>query len=232
MRLLTAILARDEAGPDRFLRQVLQSAIGMSDQVLVLDDGSEDDTVAVCQEAGAIVVSRETLAPKEVPPVPAWGAESAARRDLWELAVGAAETCKAWVLFQDADMILSADPRPLTVTKALNTWLWPLYDKWEPGRYRADGYWQAHHFARAWMVNPFRVPEGWAAEWSTRGIHCGHLPSNWVMWGSIAPPQYYWIHEAYSTPGARQRKHGQYLDQRDQLTPEELAHAQSILDPE
>ena len=221
MRLVTAMLVRNEA--DRFLRQVLQNAKACADQVLVLDDNSEDDTVAVARECGAITVSRETS-------TPAWGNESAARQELWDLAVDAAQVCRAWVLFQDADMILSADPRPLTATNALNSWLWPLYDMWSPTEYRADGYWRAHEFARPWMVNPFHVPAGWKPEWSPRGIHCGHLPSNWVMWGAIAPPQYYWKHLAYSSPEAREHKHTQYLSQRDQLTPDELAHARSILD--
>ena len=61
MRLVTAMLVRNEA--DRFLRQVLQNAKACADQVLVLDDNSEDDTVAIARECGAITVSRETSTP-------------------------------------------------------------------------------------------------------------------------------------------------------------------------
>jgi len=224
MRLVTAILAKDEAAPDRYLRAVLQNAAQWSATVLVLDDHSTDETVAICREEGAIVVERADL-------TPAWGHESAARKELWDLAVEAAGLIDGWVLFQDCDMLLSADPRPLLATEELNTWCWPLLDLWDsPDRHRTDGYWQASVTPRPWLVKPDRVPKGWVAEWPDRGVHCGHIPKNFPMAAAVAPPSFRWFHWAYVKREHREAKARQYLSLNGKLTEFERAHAESILD--
>lgn len=224
MKLFGAMLVRNEAAPDRFLRDVLFNMGQWCDRILVLDDGSTDETVAVCREAGAIVVQRQS-------PDPMWGNESAARKELWDLAAENAVDHRAWVLFQDADMLLSRNPRPLMGTEHLNTWCWGLRDLWDATHYRVDGPWAFGKAARPWMVNPALVPDGWVAGWSGRGLHAGHLPSNWPAIAQDAPPQYYWDHYSYSTPALRQAKYERYLTYRDHLSPFEQQHAESILDP-
>ncbi len=224
MKIVGAMIARNEAGPDRYLRAALQNMGRWCDPVILLDDHSDDDTASVAKEEGAVVVEREGGQQM-------WGHESAAREELWNVAVRFAAPDKAWVLFQDADMLLSADPRPLLLTEELNTWLWRLYDVWDArSLYRADGYWQGHLSPRPWLVNPHRVPDGWRAVWNDRGLHCGHLPVNWPMRAGVAPEQYYFEHLAYLTPEHRKRKHAQYMREGSQLTPFERDHAQSILD--
>jgi hypothetical protein len=222
--LLTALLVRNEAAPDRYLRAVLTNARQWSRQLLVLDDHSTDDTPTVCREYGAHVLTRRD-------PTPAWGAEAPARRELWDIAAEAAAMLRCWVLFQDADMILSRDPTPLTWTESLNTWCWPLYDQWSETHYRADPpFWQGHLHPRAWLVCPWRVPDGWTPDFGDRGLHAGHLPANWPSTGAVAPPDYYWLHRSYRDPTHRRQKARQYLDRRDTLTDFEIAHAASILD--
>ncbi len=224
MHLVTAMLVRDEAAPDRYLRPALQNARQWSETVLVLDDHSTDDTVGICRDEGAIVMERDD-------PTPAWGHEAAARKELWDLAVEAARILDGWVLFQDADMILSADPRPLLATVELNCWCWSLLDLWDsPGTHRTDGYWKGSVSPRPWLVHPGRVPPDWRAEWPERGIHCGHIPKNFPMIAANAPPQYRWLHYGWLNAEHRRRKHAQYLEQKQQLSPWELAHAESILD--
>lgn len=224
MTFLTAMLVRNEAAPDRYLREVLANARAHSRHILVLDDNSTDDTVAVCREYGAIVHPRSST-------VPAWGAEAPARRELWDLAADMAGMLRCWVLFQDADMILPADPTPLTWSEQVNTWCWRLYDQWSDTEYRADPpFWQAHLHPRAWLVCPWNVPEGWTAAWNDRGLHTGHLPENWPAVAAVAPEDYYWIHRSYRDPTHRQQKHRAYLVSGSSLSDFERAHAESILD--
>lgn len=222
MRLIAAFLARNEGGEDRYLVRCLKNAQRWCDAIVVLDDRSTDDTAQICRAEGAIVHTRSSE-------VPAWGHESHARKELWDLAVAAAGD--GWVLFQDCDMELSADPRPLCETVELNTWAWSLLDLWNSeDTHRVDGYWQGSRIARPWLVCPSRVPEGWVAEWPARGIHCGHLPMNWPMRCAVAPKEYVWRHLGWINPEHRKWKFAQYMSQANQLTEYELKHAESILD--
>lgn len=224
MKLYGAMIVRNEAGPDRFLRDVLLNMGQWCDRIIVLDDNSTDDTVAICRDAGCFVVLRESTTPM-------WGHEAPARKELWDIAASNANDHQAWLLFQDADQMLSKNPRPLLASEHVNTWCFGLRDMWNETQYRVDGAWAMGKLPRPWLVHPGRVPEGWTPEWNDRGLHAGHLPSNWPGRMATAPSSYYWEHWSYSTPELRQRKHDQYLEHRDQLTDFEIAHATSILDP-
>ena len=218
-RLVTAILARNEA--DRYLPRVLARCQEFSDDILVLDDGSTDDTVAVAQAAGCIVKQRVQSG--------AWGNEAPARAELWER--GAKLAKDGWLLIADADQVLHGDPRPLCETWEANAWAFVLLDLWEDTHYRVHGYWQAHRNPRVWMVKPSTFGPDFHPQWPARGMHPGHIPMNAPLACGIAPPeQYYWLHLAYSTPEQRRAKLEQYLSVADQLTSQELAHARSIGD--
>ncbi len=114
-KLVAALLLKDEAGLDRFLRPVLAQLETLCDQIVVVDDGSTDDTVELCKGFGADVKVRDPSAPK------AWGSEAAARAELWEFAV---QHCgpKDWLLFCDGDMVLCGDPRPLLASREVVAW--------------------------------------------------------------------------------------------------------------
>lgn len=214
-----AMLARHEA--NRYLRRVLQNARQWCDPLLVLDDQSTDATAAVAREEGAEVRVRSGEL--------AWGRESEARAELWSWAVEAAGD--GWVLFQDADMLLMADPRSLCQSVAVNAWAWPLRDLWDSeDQYRVDPPWQGHLVPRVWLVRPSMVPAGWEAVWEGRGLHCGHIPPNFPVLAGVAPTEYVWHHLAYVKPEDRVKKHAQYLERAETLTPFELAHAESILE--
>src|SRR6185503_13920144 len=96
--------------------------------------------------------------------------------------------------------------------------------------YRSDGFWQAHHNPRVWMVQRIETPpEGWL--WSGRGIHSGHLPLNYKASKlATVPKEYSLLHFGYLTPRLRQDKFLQYKAVRHQLSTFEWRHAQSILD--
>lgn len=223
-RLVSALMTRNEAGPDRFLRRVLRRCQSFSDAIVVLDDGSTDETVQVCEEHGASVWRRDAEHP-------AWGHEASARANLWNLGV---EACQgrddAWLLIVDADQELMGDPRPLLQTTQVNTWCFTLYDLWSETEYREDNFWRAHQIARPWLFAPKRVPQGWVAQWPDAQVHTGHCPANWPMLAGVAPPSVHWRHYAYSSPELRKQKHEAYAKVSDQLSEFQKAHAASILD--
>lgn len=212
------MLVRDEA--DRDLRVVIGRCLEFSDAILVLDDGSTDDTVKIATELGCLVKQRVTPG--------MWGAESAARQELWERGVKLAKD--GWLLFCDADQILVGDPRPFTLSWESNTICFPLLDMWSETEYRIDGFWQAHNHPRPWLVKPTFVPDGWTPQWSGRGLHVGHLPGNWPFINPISTDAIVWHHRAYITPERRIKKYEQYLSKKDHLNPQELAHAMSIVE--
>lgn len=219
MRLVTALLVRDEA--DKYLPRVLKRCAEFSDEILVLDDGSTDDTVTIATEMGCLV--------KQRPQSGMWGNESPARAELFERATKLAKG--GWVLVNDGDQLLVGDPRPLVETWESNTICFPLYDLWDSeNTFRADGYWAGYRVARPWLVRPSFVPDGWTPQWSGRGLHCGHLPINWPMVCPVQTDMIYWAHLGYLTKSHREQKYARYLEQRDALTPGELSHARSILD--
>lgn len=219
MSLVTALLVRNEA--DRYLSEVLARCATFSDSLLVLDDASTDASRDIAKKAGAWVRSRAT-------DKRAWGNEAPARSQLWKWGTEAAKD--GWLLICDADMLLEGDPKPYLTSTEVNTWSFVLYDLWnDRTTYRTDGFWQGHRFPRPWLFRPSQVPEGWEAIWPARGLHCGHAPANWPMLSGIAP-DLAWLHLGWLTPEQRIEKVSRYLDQKDRLTPQEIAHAQSALE--
>lgn len=221
--LTTAILARNEAAPDRYLKRVIERCRTFSDTVLLLDDRSTDDTPKIAKDLRCEVKTRSIL--KDA----AWGHEAPARAELWNWAAEVAGD--GWVLICDADQTLEGDPRPYLDTWESNTICFPLYDLWDGDTtYRADGYWQGYTAYRPWLFAPARVPKGWSPAWPERGLHSGHAPANWPMICPIAAEGLHWLHWAYRTPEQRQKKAAQYLSNEAHLTPPEAAHARSIAD--
>lgn len=222
-RLVTAILARNEAAPDRYLARVIQRCQEFSDDVLVLDDNSTDDTYQVAWEHGCHVAKRHA-------DTAAWGAEAPARAQLWDIAANLAGD-DGWVLVCDADMELRGDPRPLTLSWEVGAWAFPLVDMWGDDVFRVDGPWgHGPRTPRPWLFRPSALRE--PPVWPDRGIHCGHAPSNFLQHVpcGIAPPDVFWLHWGWAQREHRVAKHAAYMAQAAQLTPFELQHAESILD--
>ena len=227
MRLVTAILARNEAAEDRYLRRVITRCMEFSDDVLVLDDNSTDATRDVAAEMGCVVRVRADVA--------AWGAEALARAQLWDAAAELAGP-DGWVLICDADMLLEGDPRPLCASWGVSAWAFPLVDLWDSEQtFRVDGPWgYGPRSPRPWLFRPqwhefAPVPFDFIPLWPERGIHCGHAPENWKGPIGVAP-DLFWKHLGWVRKEHRLRKAQQYASVASQLSEFERAHAQSILD--
>lgn len=219
-RLVSAILAKDEAGEDRYLRRVVARCFKFSNDVLLLDDNSSDATRDIAADLGCVVRIRAGMA--------AWGAEAPARAQLWDAAAELAGP-EGWVLVCDADMLLEGDPRPLCASWGATGWAWPLVDLWDSeDHFRVDGPW-AHgpRSPRPWLFRPSALTE--SPRWPDRGVHCGHAPLNFPGPIGVAP-DLYWKHLGWVKRSHRLHKAQMYASVASQLSEFERAHALTILD--
>lgn len=222
--LLVATLVRNEA--DRYLPSALAAWSEFADKIVLLDDNSDDKTLKVARRFPKVdAMSRYGESAQ------AWGAESAARRELFELTWDEADYGD-FLLWLDADMVPLRNPRDFML-RNVDSYYFPLYDLWGKdanGRllYREDAFWNAHTRPRIWMIQKVRK---YAPAWDTRGIHSGHLPVNWQPRQAIfVPPSHSLLHYAYADEAHRHAKYARYLEVADQLSEHELAHARSIVD--
>lgn len=214
-KIVAALLARNEAGPDRYLARALANAQSFCDAVVVLDDGSTDGTGDFCRARGAVVT------PHGQPAASGWWgraeaqSEAPARQRLWELASAEAGP-GGWIYVFDADHellgISPAEVRALTRASVADCWACPLWDCWSADTlHRVDGHWQAWHLPRPWL---FRALPG---TFGTRGIHVGHAPfRNWVP--GLMPDGAGIRHLGYVKQQHRLRKFTQYLTLQEPVT--------------
>ncbi|MGQ9778299.1 MAG: glycosyltransferase family 2 protein [Bacillota bacterium] len=169
VRITLAMLVRNEA--HRYLERVLRHAAQYIDRAVILDDASEDETVAVCRAALAgipltLVSNRE----------PSFHQEHKLRRQLWDLAVG---SNPGWILILDADELFEdravGELRLLAADPEIEVYNFRLYDFWDEEHYREDEYWQAHRVYRPFLV---RYRADFRYEWRDTPQHGGRFPWN------------------------------------------------------
>lgn len=232
MKLVTAVLAKDEAGSDRYLTRVLTRCLEFSDTVLLLDDRSTDDTAALARDLGCQVRTRQAHE------YAAWGHETPARVELWKWGVEVGrshDAANAWLLVVDADMLLQGDPRPLCYSWEAAAWAWPLADLWDSETtFRVDGPWSVGPSTpRPWLFRVTGWPADYTPQWSGRGIHSFHAPVNFGAVGPCltAPPDtYYWLHLGWMKREHREAKASQYAKVEKQMSEFERQHVATILD--
>lgn len=216
-RILIASIVKNEA--HKFLASALDVWHEIADEVLVVDDASEDETPELVRASGATLVRKD---------VHLWGDEANARHALWEEAVARTDEGD-YIFVLDADMVPAEDPREF-LTGEPDALAFVLYDLWSPHAYREDFYWQAHKRHRIWCV---RRPSDREWEWPELHIHSGHLPLNLDIESVYHLPEEYGIlHYAYSSHALRTTKHAQYASVREHLSGFQQSHARSILDDE
>jgi glycosyltransferase involved in cell wall biosynthesis len=220
-RVLLSMLVRNESG--RFLPEVLAGAARCVDEVLIVDDGSSDDTVAEC---------RRLL--RDVPhTIVELGAsqfhdEHRLRRVQWELSRARHPD---WILCLDADEVF--EPRMATVMRQLvdqDRWdaiAFRLFDFWDQDHYRCDALWRAHRTFRPFLVRNLPTLSD---TFRTTAQHCGRWP---VDIGELrtASSDVRLKHLGWARADDRQRKYERYR----QLDPDgrygSLLQYESILDP-
>jgi hypothetical protein len=204
--IVGAMLVRNEAAPDRYLRRVCEQLSRYCDKLVFVDDGSTDATASICAEFGE-VTSRTSDG--------FWGTDETLPRSLlWELAVDVAGD-DGWVLICDADQELTGitpdELRRLTESDGTVAWAWVLYDAWNSEiDHRVDKMWRAWENPRSWLFKAHPYP-GFAPDWVDGGIHVGHAPINFPNLVGIVPPPAGWLHLSYVSADHRKRKAESYL---------------------
>lgn len=200
-----ALLARNEAGPDRYLERVLRNAFSFCDDVVVLDDHSTDATAGICRDAGCIVHELDGEDSN------GWwgeGREHTARHTLWNKACERAEGGFVYTFDADHELvgITPRDFRRLLTASRVDAWACPLWDCWDSDeQHRVDGYWQAWRSPRVWLARAYP-----ATDWPERGIHVGHLPPReWRV--GLMPPNAAIRHLGYIVTAQRVDKQRKYL---------------------
>lgn len=212
-KLVGALLCRNEAAEDRYLRLALENALTYCDTVVCLDDGSTDDTPEVVQSYPRTVLMRYGATSSDSAPF--WGNDEATPRAfLWDAACRAAGE-GGWVYIFDADHeLVGITPQELRLclrSEVVTAYTLPLWDIWEETGtlLRSDGYWQAHLHPRPWL---FKVPPPtFHSVWpKQKGIHSGHAPLNFPYLPGILPGAAI-RHWGYAKEQHRNKKVQQYL---------------------
>lgn len=176
-RITLSMIVKNEA--NRYLRQVLQSAKEYISDAVIIDDGSTDNTVAVCKEVLKnlplrIVQNAESKFSNEVD----------LRKQQWE------ETVKSnpeWILMLDADEIFEDrfkdDIKPFLASTNADAVLFRLYDFWDPDHYRDDVYWSAHRRFALFLV---RYNPNIDYAWKDTPQHCGRFPLNAYRFNAVS----------------------------------------------
>lgn len=221
-RVTAMLLVRNEGS--RYLSRILNNLSSWVDQIVVLDDASQDRTWEVCfRHAGVRLLASlpESLFVRN---------ESAARRLLWDLAT---RDRPDWLAAFDADELLeergTKEIRPLLDQDLFNAIELRLFDLWgSEEQYRVDGGWNPWGRFVRFLVryDPRRPPD-----WPELPVHCGRWPlayrRNLVAYQADLRVQ----HLGWVDPAGHQTKYAYYASKDRELYGKVTPHTASILAP-
>jgi glycosyltransferase involved in cell wall biosynthesis len=213
MRLLAAMIVRDEAA--RYLPRVLASLQRFCDTILILDDGSTDNSVQVGNAYGALVRSAK-------PSVWQTEGEGAARNRLLELTLRY-QPAPDWVLSIDADEFVADGPGLRRFLETVEPDEYPaavsltMKEVWEGGpdglRIRVDGEWGPRECPVLWTPPSVRLDasERFVRGWSIpeRALACGREPEI-VRFATTIPSGYDLLHYGWADPYEREARAERY----------------------
>lgn len=168
-KLTLTMVVKNESG--RFLRQVLEEHRKYIDEAVIIDDGSTDNSAAICLEVleGIPVHLVHNTISK-------FSNEIELRKQQWEEVL---KTNPEWILSLDADEIFeasfAANIEPLLYADEVDLFCFRLYDLWNATHYREDIYWRSHLNYRPFLL---RYKEDFNYVWNESPQHCGRFPEN------------------------------------------------------
>ena len=168
-KVVLSMIVRNES--NNYLETVLKDAIQYVDEVLIIDDASEDNTVEICEKVlynipHKIIVNEYSM----------FSTEYKLRKKQWE------ETIKlnpGWIIFLDADEIfedkMKRDIKYLISNKEIDLYNFRLFDMWNKEEYREDKYWNIHTHYMPFLM---RYQPKFHYLFKKTNQHCGRLPKN------------------------------------------------------
>ena len=183
----------------KFLEQYLNSISKIANKLVLIDDGSTDNSLAICKKYTDNIFQTKNLFKTN---------ESQLRQLLWNKCI---QQCKEddFILIQDCDELytessLQSFQQAIQVADKLQAdgIGFNLYDMWNESQYREEPpYWTAsQHF----WVRCIRYKKNYTYYWNGNKLHCGSLPVNGYY--NAIPTKLQIKHMAYSTLELRQKK--------------------------
>jgi glycosyltransferase involved in cell wall biosynthesis len=229
MKLTSAMIVKNEA--NRYLERVLKDLDENTDQIIVLDDGSTDETPEICESYGAIVHRNNESK--------FWKAENELRLQLWREILPQYD--HDWILSIDADEMMEKhfwDVKDgLLEIPQVNQWTARIMELWGSEDYfRADGYWNPTHVftSEGWRLKQeTTVLCRWLPSlnymWGAGNLHCGRTPINQA--GPVMSSNCFLIHYGWADGSKHKEKYQKYMENDPNPNPAMRQHYESILNP-
>lgn len=199
-KITLSMIVKNEEG--RYLNQVLNSLKGHIDEAVIIDDGSTDNTIKICQEIlhGIplhIIQNEKSMFANEV----------VLRKKQWRETI---KTNPDWILNLDADEILEEgfwdNVENLINRCDIDFYCFRLYDMWNETHYREDEYWNAHSIYRPFLM---RYQPNFNYIWNEIPQHCGRFPINTISFQK-ATSEFRVKHFGWATEKDRAEKYKRY----------------------
>jgi glycosyltransferase involved in cell wall biosynthesis len=208
MNVVAIYRVKNEA---RWIRESIQRTLQVANTVLVLDDGSSDDTATVA------ATTAESVMVYEKNGILNWGLDEAKDR---EFLLRKAVSYRAdWIISIDGDEVLT--PTAITQVKTIlesskrGAYFFRVAYLWNgPGLERVDGVYGNIQVPILYAVHS-RDPAQLACRRTVHGgnFHCGRLPAHYNFPSYYTPPEALIKHYGYMLPEDRARKHAFYRSQ-------------------
>ncbi len=200
LKITLSMVVKDEA--DRYLRCVLEDAKHYIDEAVIIDDGSSDETEALCREVLQGIPLR--LVKNSVSK---FANEVVLRKQQWFETI---KTNPEWILILDADEIFESkfkdEIRDYLASTSEDAICFRLYDFWDEEHYRDDEYWSAHYRHIPFLI---RYKPEVEYHWRETAQHCGRVPYSIVHFSSKKSPLRL-KHYGWAKPKDRLAKYWRY----------------------
>jgi glycosyltransferase involved in cell wall biosynthesis len=226
-KIITGVLCKNEA--NRWLKDFISYITVLSDEIIILDDNSDDNTIEMFDNLGNLTFANYEI--HKMINSTFEKNESILRSELWNRCVKKA-MINDWIVIFDCDEIISTVEasllREILKTTPLNIELFGLrlFDMWSKIHYRSDNLWNAHTrifpFATRFKIQPYNF--------NTASLHCGRFPIE-VLYKRCGYTENIKVkHLGWSLPHERKLKYERYLRTDPEGIYGNMKQYESILD--
>jgi len=198
------MVMRNEA--DRYLQASLTQLLKFCDEVVVVDDQSDDDSVEIARDLGCKVIVR----PNEI--LSFLQDETYFRSYAWWAMTKELKLSnKDWIIALDADEYIYGGPDLISEVKNYDSISVPIREVWDvdPIQLRVDGFWDTNSHNRIVKYNP-------SFRFENSGSGTGSVPTgkyNTEIHDKHSPLMI--LHFGYTTPEDRQTKYERYTGMKN-----------------